>query len=337
MPSKYIVEQAELLRRTKNAQLVLENMRAKYAPSSFPSQMTRLKDQWFQFGERHEHFEQELQAGLRALKAQRIASAYLSKYVEFGRGDIKTQIRLQRLACRNDFSGSKRTDAAISTLKVLPEYMSLYRLSRADKEKSSDLASRSIEKRSMKCIQVDNADDLVKYCRKIVSELTEDPFLITAAVGVLCGRRSCEILRTGVFEPSSRGAYACLFHGAAKKRGARQRGEHIPVMCKFKYLDKAIEHARRHIDARSMSNTQMNSRYSHKLGDAAKLLTENVEMRFHDLRAVYAMVTHNVFENDCSVNIWLKKTLLHDAIETSVFYSRCKVQNCPPKLGRWSF
>lgn len=70
--------------RSKNAQLMLENMRAKYAPSSFPSQMTRLKDQWFQFGERHQDFDQEFQAGLRTLKAQRIASAHLSKYLEFG-------------------------------------------------------------------------------------------------------------------------------------------------------------------------------------------------------------------------------------------------------------
>lgn len=337
MPSKYIIEQADLLRRSRNAQLVLENMRTKYAESSFPSQMTRLKHQWFQFGERHEGFDREFQAGLRTLKEQRIAPQFLSKYTEFGRGDIKTQIGLQRLASRSDFSGSKRTDAVIAGLKVLPEYMSFYRLSKADKEKSCNLAAKSIEARSMKCVEIDNADALVNYCKQLVSKLTEDPFLITAAVGVLCGRRSCEILRTGVFEPSSRGPYACLFHGAAKKRGARQRGEHIPIMCKFKHLNRAVEHVRRYTNALAMSNTQMNSKYSHKLGDAAKLLTENVEMRFHDLRAVYGMVTHHVFENDCSINIWLKKTLLHDTIETSVFYSRCKVQNCPTTLGRWSF
>lgn len=336
MPSKYIVEQAELLRRTGNAELVLQNMRETYAASSFASQMSRVKQQWFLFNDRHESFQQDFQAGLRSLRSQRIAPAFIDKYLLFGRSDLRAQHSQQKAAARKSFSGSKRTDDAIAATRLLPEYMSQYRMSRSDKEKSVTLASKSIEARSMKCIDIDDADALVTRCKSIVTALTEDPFLITAAVGVLCGRRSCEILRTGVFDTSSKGAHACLFHGAAKKRGA-QRGEHIPIMCKFKYLSRAVTHVRREIDACSISNTQMNSKYSHKLGDAAKILTQSLDTRFHDLRAVYAMVTHQVFDNDCSVNIWLKKTLLHDSIETSVFYSRCKVVNYPPKLGRWTF
>lgn len=336
MPSEFIQDQAELLHRCRDAELVLGNMRAKYAVSSFPSQMTRLKEQWFRYNERHESFDQGFQAGLRSLRAQRIASKHMDRYVEFGRGSIKTQLRQQKAAARGEFSGSKRTDAAIAALKLLPDYMSKYRLSKEDKERSSDLATRSIETRSMKCIDVADADALVTRCRRLVATLTEDPFLITAAIGVLCGRRSCEILCTGVFEASGRGPHACLFHGAAKKRSA-QRGEHIPILCKFKYLYRAVDHIRQKIGACGITNTQMNARYSHKLGDAAKILMESLDSKFHDLRAIYAMVTHSVFENECSVNIWLKKTLLHDAIETSVHYSRCKVRNYPPKLGRWSF
>lgn len=337
MPSKFIVEQAELLRSTKDAELVLNNMRAKYAPSSFPSQMTRLKEQWYQFGERHDSFDEELQAGQRTLQNQRVATVYMNKYLQFGKADVKTQVCLQRIAAKGDFSGSKRTDTVITNINVLPAYMSLYRLSKADKERSCKLAASSLEARSMKCVEVDNADALVRRCIGIATNLTEDPFLITAAVGVLCGRRSCEILRMGVFEPSSRGAHACLFHGAAKKRGVAARGEHIPILCNFKHLNTAVDHVRGRINTRSLTNTQMNAKYSHKLGDAAKILLESLETRFHDLRAVYAMITHSVFENTCSVNLWLKKTLLHDTIETSVFYSRCKVRNCPAALGKWAF
>ena len=336
MPSKFITEQAELLHRSRDAELVLANMRKKYAVSSFPSQMSRLKQEWYRFNERDDKFDTRFKEGLRALKAQRIQPTFIDKYMEFGRGDIKTQLNQQRAASRADFSGSKRTDAAIAALRILPGYMSAYRLTEDDKSRSNQLAANSIESRSMKCVDVEDADTLVTSCRNIVTSLTEDPFLITAAVAVLCGRRSCEILRTGVFEPSSRGAYACLFFGAAKKRGA-QKSEHIPIMCKFKYLDRAVLHIRQRIQASGISNTQMNSKFSHKLGDAAKLLMESLDTRFHDLRAVYAMVTHQVFDNDCSVNIWLKKTLLHDTIETSVFYSRCKVANVPPKIGRWVF
>lgn len=336
MPSAFIREQAELLRRCRDPELVLNNMRAKYAVSSFPSQMTRLKEQWYQFNERHESFSHEFNAGLRSLKAQRIAPKFTDKYVEFGKGSIKTQLQHQKVAAKGDYSGSKRTDAVITALRVLPDYMSRYRLTKDDKQRSSDLATQSIETRSMNCINVRDADALLRRCRTIVTALTEDPFIITAAIGVLCGRRSCEILCTGVFEASSRGSFACLFHGAAKKR-TTHRAEHIPLLCKFKYLSRAIDHIRAEIRACGITNSQMNARYSHKLGDSAKILMESVDTKFHDLRAIYAMVTHNLFENDCSVNIWLKKTLLHDAIETSVHYSRCKVSNFPDKLGKWSF
>lgn len=233
MPSKYMVEQAELLHRSKDAELVLDNLRAKYALSSFPSQITRLKQQWFQFGERHDSFDREFRAGLQTLKTQRIAKMYFNKYQGFGNADMKTQLRQKKLAARGELSGSKRTDAVIAALKVLPEYMSLYRLSKTDKDKSCNLAAQRLETTSMQCVQVEDANALVARCTNIITSLAEDPFLITAAVAVLCGRRSCEILRTGVFEPSTRGPHGCLFRRAAKKRGDT-RGEHIPILCKFK-------------------------------------------------------------------------------------------------------
>jgi len=80
-------------------------MRAKYAVSSFPSQMTRLKEQWYQFNERHESFSHEFEAGLRSLKAQRIAPKFTDKYVEFGRGSIKTQLHQQKAAAKGEYSG----------------------------------------------------------------------------------------------------------------------------------------------------------------------------------------------------------------------------------------
>lgn len=337
MPSAFIVSQAELLHRTKDPFGVLQRLRDKYATTSFPSQMTRVKDVWMQFEERNGAFQDMFTAGLRSLKQQRLASAYLDKYTQFGTEDLKTQLRQQRIARRGEFSGSKRTDTVIAGLKVLPDYMSNYRLSADDKMTTNKLASESIESRSMKCVVVASAETLVARCVDTVKMLTDDTFMIVAAIGILSGRRSCEILRTGVFEQSSRGAYACSFNGAAKKRGCVQSTKQIPIPCKFKYLSRAVEHIRDKLDARSLTNTQLNARYSHKLGDAAKILTDSLETRFHDLRAVYATVSFNVFDNDCSVNIWMKKVLLHDSIETSVFYSRCKIENFPPKLGRWEF
>lgn len=337
MPSAFIVSQAELLHRTKDPFGVLQRIRDKYAVSSFPSQMTRVKQEWMKFGERNEAFGDMFNAGLCSLKKQRLGSVYLDKYIQFGKADMKTQLYQQSVARRGEFSDSKRTDAVVADLKILPDYMSDYRLTTDDKMKSTDLASKSIESRSMKCVNVANAQALVSRCVDVVKNLSEDTFVVVAAISVLSGRRSCEIVRTGVFRASSRGPYACSFGGAAKKRSCEENTKPIPILCKFKYLSRAVEHIREKLGACSITNAQMNSKYSHKLGDAAKILTESLDTRFHDLRAVYAMVSFNVFENECSVNIWLKKVLLHDSIETSVFYSRCKAENFPPKLGRWEF
>lgn len=56
MPSKFIKMQAELLHRTKDAKPVLDNLRKKYALSSFPSQMSRVKVEWCKFEDRHADF-----------------------------------------------------------------------------------------------------------------------------------------------------------------------------------------------------------------------------------------------------------------------------------------
>lgn len=45
-------------------------------------------------------------------------------------------------------------------------------------------------------------------------------------------------------------------------------------------------------------NTQINSRFSHTLGDAAKIISNTMGMRFHDLRALYGVLTHMMFENN---------------------------------------
>lgn len=65
MPSEFIVSQAEILHRTKDSFGVLKKIRDKYALSSFPSQMTRVKQEWMKFGERHGQFEDMFNAGLR--------------------------------------------------------------------------------------------------------------------------------------------------------------------------------------------------------------------------------------------------------------------------------
>lgn len=112
----------------------------------------------------------------------------------------------------------------------------------------------------------------------------------------------------------------------------------IPLLTKFKYVKAALRRVRELIPCEGLTNSQINSRYSHKLGDAAKIITTDMRVRFHDLRCIYGVLSHLKFENTCSINVWLKLALCHEALDTSTFYSRCKIGKCEKRsLGRWDF
>ena len=335
MPSVFITDQAELLYRTKDTFGVLQRLRDKYALSSFPSQMSRVKEEWYKYGDRHEHFEKMFTHGLQSLLSQHVSEKFVSQYRKFYDDDIKEQLRKSKAASAGCLTGSRRTDHALAKIKILPEYMYDYKLTKDDIAKNNVRSEKCLEKRAMDCVVVKDGEQLVSQCRGIVKALKEDVFVIAAALAVLCGRRGIEILKLGTFKACPRGSYSSSFEGSAKKRGAGFDETDIPLLVKFKYLKPAIEHVRRSVDVENMTNSQINSKFSHKLGDAAKILMDNLHTRFHDLRAVYGCITHELFENNCSINIWLKRVLMHDTIDTSVFYSRCKVHKCKSSLGKW--
>ncbi|CAN0542104.1 unnamed protein product, partial [Ectocarpus sp. 12 AP-2014] len=151
--------------------------------------------------------------------------------------------------------------------------------------------------------------------------------MLAACISLVCGRRSIEILKTGEFSEGTdaRGHYSCFFTGAAKKKVVCEDKCEIPLLIKYKYLKHSLRRVRENIPCENLTNQAINSKYSHKLGDAAKILTGNMRVRFHDLRGLFGMISHRMFKNNCSINIWLTKTLLHEALDTSIFYSRFKI------------
>jgi len=337
MPSLFIVEQAELLETSEDVFAVLQNLRDKYTISSFPSQMSRVKDEWFKYKSYHEMYETSYAKGLKYLKKQGISRKFLEQYIQFGEDDMKTQLQKQKTASKGGLTGSSRTDNTIAQLVIMPEFMTDYRLTKTDSIKSHELSAENIEKRSKDCVEVTDADELISRCRGIVKKLDEDPFVIVAALGILTGRRSIELLKSGSFAPGNMGSYSSEFSGMAKKRvGCTVEKDDIPLLIKYKYVNPCLEHIRNTIPVVGLTNTQVNSKYSHKLGDAAKILMESLCIRFHDLRAIYGTISFQSFKSTWSINVWLKRVLIHDTLDTSIYYSRCNVEGCTLKLGRWN-
>jgi len=339
MPSKFLIEQAELLYNIKDAEAVLNNLRDKYKTSSFPSQMSRTKQIWFGFEDRHSDFAKNFKKAYTNAQAVISDKKAVKEMKEFGRDTLDIQVKKKRSAGSvSGLTGNESIDSVISEIRLLPKYMDSYRLSDTDKMVSSDMAKKSLEDRSMDCVEIDDPDDLLKRCKSIIRNLKEDPFITSAAISIVCGRRSIEILKTGKFAASEkRGSMACLFSGAAKKKVIHECYEDIPLLMKYKYLNRAINYIRENIPCDNLTNAQINSKYSHKLGDASKILTNQLGVRFHDMRCLYGNMSFNMYENNCSINVWLKKSLLHESLDISVHYSRCKMSPCETKLGRWDY
>ncbi|AAR26926.1 FirrV-1-B51 [Feldmannia irregularis virus a] len=338
MPSAFIRKQAKLLYSSRDPLTVLQNIRDEYAVSSFPSQMTRVKQEWYHYKDRHSEYEDMIKKGYSTLKSQNISSRYISQFTKFHNDTMKEQLHKIQQASAGKLTGSRRTDAIIAGIKIMPEYMRDYRLTKEDLNRNKESSSAFLELRAMNCIEVDDADQLVSACIPILKDLEEDVHMIMAALAVVTGRRCIEIAKTGHFMPTpsnARWPYAMRFDGVAKKRGTDFQPRDVPLLAKYKYVRRAVDHVRAKICVSNLPNNIINAKLSHRVGDAAKILTGRLSTRFHDLRAIYGCVTHMVFENTCSINIWLKHVLLHDNIDTSVYYSRCKIAKCTLKMGRW--
>lgn len=339
MPSKFIKDQAELLFRAKDAEPVLDNLREKYTTSSFPSQMSRCKQEWYIYEDRHPEFKNQFEQLYKnaCLKIKNKSALKILK--QYGRDSLSDQVKKRRSALSNTgLTGDESIDSAIGEIKLLPSYMDKYRLSDEDKVVSTSLAKKSLESRSMDCINIENPDELLEKCKNIIKNLEEDPFMISAALAVVTGRRSIELLNAGCFAKSEKkGSFSCLFSGAAKKKVVCENYVDIPLLMKFKYVIKALYHIRNEIPCNGLTNAEINSKYSHKLGDAAKILTGELGVRFHDLRCLYGNMSFQMYENNCSINIWLKSSLLHESLDTSVFYSRCKLGPSKTNIGRWDY
>lgn len=341
MPSKFLVEQATLLKTTEDPFIVLQNLRDKYTRLSYPSQMSRVKDIWFEFNCRHSEYKECLERGFQSLKKQGISRRFLEQYQTFAKDGMKEQMRKSKLAKFNQLTGSSRTDTIISDIPILPEYMKDYHLTVEDKVSTSQISSELLEKRSMDCVEIEDTNALIKKCQHIVKHMDEDIFIVIAAISVICGRRSIEILKLGEFEPCpERGIFSCKFRGQAKKRNASVEVKNeficIPLLTKYEYFARCLRFIRANVDITGLTNSDVNSKYSHKLGDGAKILIGSLKVRQHDCRVIYGNVTHVAFRNTWSINAWLKNILGHNTLETSIHYSRCRLSKINLVLGEWN-
>ena len=123
---------------------------------------------------------------------------------------------------------------------------------------------------------------------------------IAAGLAVLTGRRSAEVLATAEFEYKT--PYSVTFTGALKRRGETQTlSFEIPTLAQAEYIINALDKLRLIVDAKGMSNTEINQKYSDAVARACdRTFADLIPRRegrdnlyTHLFRSVYAAIaTH---------------------------------------------
>ncbi|CAM9903915.1 unnamed protein product [Phaeothamnion confervicola] len=339
--SKFIREHLQMLLDTEDPEAVVNSMRGRCTATSLAGQIARVKRLYFDLNIRNESFEENVLGIYEFIRCRpgEFEQEAVEKFKVFCTDSVAFQWRKQRDAIYRSFTGNERLDAAIGVLKIVPPYFEEFKLTEDDQAKLKAVSAANLEKSSSECVVVKDCIALLKRCKRWARD-PPDPYVLAASLAVLCGRRSVEILSCGRFRRCPDHEYACTFSGAAKQRLTLEEEEdppeyRIPLLIKFDEFYRALKKLRKEIPTEGMDNARVHAIHGKRLVDGAKHLLLSDEAVFHDTRRVYGAITYKAFTHSMSINLWLKKVLIHEDLSTSVNYTRCRVDGKPKKLGTW--
>jgi Telomere resolvase len=170
------------------------------------------------------------------------------------------------------------------------------------------------------------ASDLLSKCKATLKDTRASPFDTAAALGLLTGRRTVELFKTGTFTPVNE--HAVVFGGQAKKGDlAEPVSYEIPVLAQPELIVTALARLRAAKDSKELTNQDVNLRYANSCNAAVRRLLGK-EYHFHTLRGVYAVIAHNAcLPHRYSQNAFVAKVLGHATLASSLNYCCICVKN----------
>lgn len=226
----------------------------------------------------------------------------------------------------NHYKNLSTRSASLSKLKKViiqthhnegsvPKEVKAIKLSRKEYDKLFEKTKANLEAKSDECIEIENADEFMNcVLGGLLGNTVAELF---PAVALATGRRTIEIMETGLLTPVKGEPYHATFSGQAKTKGDPEPYT-IPLLAPLPLINNAINNL--------WAITNGNQSAS-QLSAAVKKATGMEELTPHDLRRIYAMIMWKGYEGKASMNRHLSKLLGHSSMSTSVHYSRVKVSN----------
>ena len=241
-------------------------------------------------------------------------------------------------------SWSQEAKNALKSVKLLPENVNSFKLTRDENDELKQERGETREKNSSVIVEVDDANSLLREVKQVLENASDETPWTTLCV-LASGRRTCEILSGLSSFSSSVNKHFCMFEGQAKKRfnpDACPDPFEIPLLVEFDTLLRAynILRSRLRSQVEDVDHVQLvahkkkiHDKYQSTLGNAIKKggvlqhlprLKSNDQDNVspHSLRKIYLSIVDELYRKQWRIaqTQMAKRVLGHEDVNESIPY-----------------
>jgi integrase len=223
------------------------------------------------------------------------------------------QERYRRIhpADRNEF------ESMIVALPLLPPYIQKLAPSRDIVKRVRKTTSANAMRN---LIRLDNVSGFLQMFRDILVDKNSHPFDRVLSLCLLTGRRSCEILCTGRFDPVKGTTFCAEFHGQLKTQG-KEKVFVLPLLAPLADVQRCMEDVRRELHLETVgigyededkrrSTNNLSARLCYRLSELTAEYSDS-KITTHNLRALYTVLAWYCSRTECPYPLFAKHILGH--------------------------
>lgn len=244
-------------------------------------------------------------------------------------------IKMQKDAQNGNYTGHSDIDAMLASLPLVPSWVHQLKISRD----LSAVAEAAAKATTSRVLQLGDVQGLFNWLDSIDPE-TSSPFQCIIACCIYTGRRTAELTLTGRFDPVEGEPFAATFSGQLKKKMAANHAYKIPLLAPYERVTALIRSFRSRLDLPTDVSTshkddatryQIHQRLQHTLNTVmhreldAFIHEKSSKYKVHDLRAIYAYLTYEIFVPEgITFPGWIHRILGHENLNVSMCYNRVR-------------
>jgi hypothetical protein len=335
-------EKVEKLLNGIDGQEIICELREYYASSfwSFKTAVSKIRQSYMKYNRRHPEFLADMnavEAKIGEILNQEDFDMFQEKIQNFKTCSLNEQYDILRLG---HIHKSKKLQNLFKEIRLLPDNMQTFHLSKDEIAESQEKNSKSIIKRNEKIICVQNSGEVWEEQISILEHGSSNQALEILALLFVSGRRECEILNgRSVFVEVENMPFHTEFTGQLKKQKnvlieEDEQKYVIPLLCSFRLFQKALIRFRQKqkSDVSQMTNKQISQRYKTRIFENKHIFP--MIRKVHDLRCLYISYVNVLFQHNTTIPNLCMICLGHSDMHCTLHYMNTKIERYENIIGR---